>query len=146
MRQLTPTEPHGHFDFVAFLDEFDHAAHFNIVVVVVDTGAQLDFFDFDDFLFFASFVLFLLLFVFVLAEVEDFTDWRVSVRRYLDEVETGIRGHRERLVTPDDTNHVPAFVDKANAHDADFVVYPRPFPGRGKVQRWSGYVQSPLLV
>src|SRR5262245_1041240 len=34
VRELAPTEPHGHLHLVAFLDEFDHAAHFNIVIVV----------------------------------------------------------------------------------------------------------------
>ena len=133
MRQLTPTEPHGHFDFVAFLDEFDHAAHFNIVVVVIDTGAQFDFFDFDDFLFFARFVLFLLLFVFVLAEVEDFTDWRVSVRRYLDEVETGIGCHGERFVAPDDTHHLAPLVDEAHANATDLVIDAGSLAGGSKV-------------
>src|SRR5207249_9175567 len=39
MRQLAPAEPHGHLDLVALLDEFNHAAHFNIVIVIVDAGA-----------------------------------------------------------------------------------------------------------
>src|SRR6516162_7658600 len=145
MRQLTPAEPHCHLHLIALLDEFDHAAHFNVVVVVVDAVAQFNLFNFDDFLFFARFVLFLLFFVFVLAEVEDFADRRVGVRRYLDKIEAGIGGHRKRFVTPDDSDHVAALVDEANAQDGDVFVDPGPFPGGGKVQRWSSYVQSPLL-
>src|SRR6266446_2885249 len=122
MRQFAPAEPHGHLDLVAFLDEFDHAAHFYIVIVVVDAGAQLDFFDFDDFLLFAGFVLFLLLFIFIFAEIEDFTNRRVGGRRDLDEIETGIGGHGERLVALDDSHHVAALVDQAHAWNADLAV------------------------
>src|SRR6516162_3030684 len=143
MRQLTPAEPHGHLHLVTFLDEFDHAAHFNIVIVVIDAGAQFNLFHFDDFLFLASLVLFLLFFVLVLTEIKDFADRRVSVRCYLYEVETSIGGHRKRFVTSDDPDHVATLVDKANSHDGDFVVDPGSLPGRSKVHRWSSYVQSP---
>ena len=145
MRQLAPAEPHGHFHLVALLDEFDNAAHFNVVIMVINAGAQFNLFDFDDFLFFARFVLFLLLFVFVLSEVENFADRRVGVRRYLDEVETGVGGHRKRVITTDDTDHVAALVDKANTHDGNVVVDARSLPGGSNVKRWSSYVQSPLL-
>jgi hypothetical protein len=86
-----------------------------------------------------------LFFVFVLAKIEDFTDWRVGVRRYLDEVETGIGRQRERFVTTDDPNHVTALVYEAHAQDCDFAVDARPLPGGSSVKRWSSYVQSPLL-
>jgi len=56
-----------------------------------------------------------LFFVFVLTKIEDFADRRVGVRRYLDEVETGIGRQRERFVTTDDPNHVTALVDEAHA-------------------------------
>jgi len=86
-----------------------------------------------------------LFFVFVLAEVEDFADWRVGVRCYLDEVETGIGRHRERFVTPDDPNHVTALVDEAHTLDGNVVVDARSLPGGSNVKGWSSYVQSPLL-
>src|ERR1700730_147080 len=133
MRQLTPTEPHRHLDLVAFLDEFDHAAHFYIVIVVVDAGAQFDLFDLDDFLFFAGLILFLLLLVFIFAEIEDFADRRVGVRRYLDEIETGIRGHGERFIAPDDPHHVAALVDQAYLHHADLAVDPGSLAGGSEV-------------
>jgi len=86
-----------------------------------------------------------LFFVFVLAEVEDFADWRVGVRCYLDEVETGIGRHGERFGTSDDPDHVTPLVDEAHALDGNVVVDARSLPGGGEVQRWSSYVQSPLL-
>src|SRR5208282_216811 len=39
MRQLAPAKPHGHLHLVAFFDEFDHAAHLYIVIMVIDAGA-----------------------------------------------------------------------------------------------------------
>jgi len=97
------------------------------------------------FLFFPCFVLLLLLFVFVLTEVENFANRWIGVRRYLDEVETGIGGHRKRVVATDDTDHVAALVDETNAHDGDVVVDSGSLPGGSNVKRWSSYVQSPLL-
>jgi hypothetical protein len=101
--------------------------------VVVDARAQLDFFDLDDFLLFASLVLFLLLFIFILAEIENLADGRVGVRRYLDEIETSIGGHGERFVAPDDSHHVAALIDKAHAQNADLVVDAGPLAGGGEV-------------
>jgi len=85
------------------------------------------------FCFFAGFVLFLLLFVFILAEIEDFADRRVGVRSDLDEIETGIGGHGERFVARDDPHHVAALVDQAYAHHADLVVDPGSLAGGSKV-------------
>src|SRR6266446_9881974 len=144
MRELAPTEPHGHLDLVTLLDEFDHAAHFYIVIVIIDAGAQFDFFNLDDFLLLAGFVLFLLLLVFIFAEIEDFADRRVGVWRYLDEIETGIGGHGQRFVAPDDPHHVATLVDQAYLHHADLAVDPGSLAGGSKVQGWSGYLHSPL--
>src|SRR6266478_9148759 len=144
MRQLAPAEPHGHLDLVAFLDEFDHAAHFYIVIVVVDARAKLYFLDLDDFLLFASFVFLFLLFVFELAEIEDFANRRIGAGRDLDEVQAGIGSHCERFTAPDNPYHPAALVDKADAQNGDLLVDARPLAGGGHVHWWSGYVDSPL--
>ena len=80
----------------------------------------------------------------ILAEVEDLADRRIGVRRDFDEVETGLDGHGERFVAPDDTHHLAPLVDEADARDADLVVDPGPLTGGSEIHRWSGYVQSPL--
>ena len=82
---------------------------------------------------FAGFVLFLLFFVFIFAEIEDLAHWRVGVRRYLDEVETGVGGHGESLVALDDPNHIAALVDQAHTYDADLAVDPGSLAGGGEV-------------
>src|SRR6266436_189701 len=45
MRQLAPAEPHGYLNLVAFLDEFDHAAPLDVVIVIVDARTQFNFLD-----------------------------------------------------------------------------------------------------
>src|SRR5258708_15904073 len=97
MRQLAAAEAHGHLDLVAFLDEFEHAAHLDVVVVVVDAGAQLDLLDLDDLLLLARLVAALLLLVFELAEIEDLDHRRVRVGGDLDEIETRLKGTLQGL-------------------------------------------------
>jgi hypothetical protein len=101
--------------------------------VVIDAGAEFNLLNFDDFLFFAGFVLSLLFFVFILAKIKDFADRRVGIRRYLDEIETGVGRHRERFVTPDYPDHITALVDQAHALDGNVVVDARPLAGGGEV-------------
>jgi hypothetical protein len=145
MRQFAPAEPHRHFDLVAFLEELRHTAQFNVIIVIVDTRAQLDLFDLDDLLLFACLVLFLLFFVFVFAEVEDFADRRVGVGRNFDQIKAGIGGHGKRFVARNDPNHIAPIIDQPDAANTDFFVDPRPLAGGGQVHWWSWYLNSPLF-
>ena len=130
MRELAATEAHGHFDLVALLDEFEHAAHLNVVVVIVDAGTQLDLLDLDDLLLFARLVAALLLLVFVLAEVENLADRRIGVGRDFDEIEAGLDGLGERVVAGDDPQHLAPFVHQPDAWREDVVVDAGAFFGR----------------
>src|SRR5260221_13631340 len=47
VRQLAPTEPHGHLDLVALADEFLHGAHLDVIIVIVDAWAKFNFLDLD---------------------------------------------------------------------------------------------------
>jgi hypothetical protein len=82
--------------------------------------------------------------VFILTEIEDFADWRIGIGRDFDEIETGLDGHGERFVAPDNTHHLAPLVDEAYARDADLVIDPGSLTGGSEIQRWSGYVLSPL--
>src|SRR5207302_7627348 len=82
--------------------------------------------------------------VFILAEIKDLADRGIGVRRDFDEIETGLDGHGERFVAPDDTHHLTPLVDEADARDADLVVDPGSLTGGSEIQWWSGYVQAPL--
>src|SRR5713101_7786988 len=146
MRQLAAAEAHGHFDLVAFLDEFEHAAHLDVVVVVVDAGAQLDLLDLDDLLLLARLVAALLLLVFVLAEIEDLADGGIGVGRYLDQVEAGFARLDESLAAGDDPEHLTSLVHETDPGAEDLFVDARAiFRGR-RGKRWSGYLGSPSIV
>src|SRR6266568_2258523 len=144
VRQLAAAEAHGDFHLVALADEADHAAHLDVVVVLVDAGAQLDLLDLDDLLLLARLVLLLLLLVFVFAVIEDLADRRLGARRDLDEVETGLIGHGERFVPGDYPDHTPLLIDEAYAGDSDFFIDARTFAGRREIHWWPGYLPSPV--
>jgi hypothetical protein len=74
-----------------------------------------------------------LFFVFILAKIEDLADWRIGIRCYLDEVETGIRRHGERFAAPDNTHHLTPFIDEADAHNTDLVIDTGALAGGSKV-------------
>src|SRR4029077_4801703 len=119
------------------------AAHLDRVIVVIDARAQLDLFDLDDLLLFTGFVLFLLFFILELAVIEDLADRRIGIGPHLDKVETGIGRHLDRLIAPDNSDHLAVFVDEAHARHADLVVDAGSLAGGGGVKGWSGYVASP---
>src|SRR5262245_44837522 len=52
VRELTTAEAHRDLHLVAFVDEALHAAHLDVVIVIVDARAQLDLFDLDHLLLF----------------------------------------------------------------------------------------------
>ena len=99
--------------------------------MAVDIGSQLDFLNVYGFLFFPGFVLFLLFFVFELAVIHDFADWRVGIIRDDDEVETQIRGAVESIVPGHDADLLSFGADQANFSrlyhfiDGPFVLYRR---------------------
>src|SRR5258708_21204170 len=115
MRQLAAAEAHGHLDLVAFLDEFEHAAHLDVVVVVVDAGAQLDLLDLDDLLLLARLVAALLLLVFELAEIEDLDHRRVGVGGALDATEARLKG---TVAGPPPVQHTSTFAPPLAHSDA----------------------------
>src|ERR1700730_2452737 len=133
MRQLAAAEAHGHLDLVAFLDEFEHAAHLDVVVVVIDAGAQLDLLDLDDLLLLARLVAALLFLVFELAEIEDLDHRRVSIGGDLDEIEACLEGALQGLAARHDADHLAALIDKADARHADLLVDAWTVPGRRHV-------------
>src|ERR1700722_1123806 len=125
MRHLAAAEAHDHFHLVAFTDEFEHGAHLDVVVVIVDAGAELDLLDLDHLLLLARGVEALLLLVFVFAEIEDLADGGIGLGGDLDQIEGGFGGPGESLVTGDDADHVAALVHQAQTRRGDFVVDPR---------------------
>jgi hypothetical protein len=94
--------------------------------VLFDRRADLDFLDVDDFLLLAGLVGLFLLFIFVLAVVENLADRRIGGGRDFDEVETGFFCGGDGFAGGDDPDLLAVRTDQADAVDADFVVDARP--------------------
>ena len=80
-------ELHDGFHAVAFLEEADGVVLFEIVIVVIGVGAELELLHLDDVLFAFGFVLLLFVFVLPLAVVHRFGDGRLGGGGDQDEVE-----------------------------------------------------------
>ena len=122
VRHLTTAEPDGELHLILILKELVRVAHFCLIIVIVDTWPHLDFFEFDNLLPFPSLVGFLLLFVFKLAEVHDFADWRVYIWRYLNEIEAGIGGAVERITGANYPEVVTFIIEEADIRNANIAI------------------------
>src|SRR5262249_37599265 len=125
MGELATTEPQRDLHLVAIFEEALDGAHLHVVIVIIDAGPHLDLFDFDDLLALARFGGLLLLLVFVFAVIEDLGHGRRGVRRYLDEVETGIDRAGQGISHGDDTKVLAGMVNQADFAGADIFIHPR---------------------
>ena len=139
MRHFATAEAKGDFDLVAFFHERLHRAQLHLVVVLVDVRADLDLLDLDHLLLFARFVLLFLDFVFVFAEIENFTNWRISVRADLKQVEANGVGAQNSVARAQNALHFPVLVDETDLGNADFLVNAWPVAGGRCRHGSSGY-------
>jgi hypothetical protein len=86
-------EPQRDLDLVAFLEEFHHRAHLDLIIMGIGSGAELDFLDLDDVLLLARFGLALLRLILVFAKIHDLADRRLGVGRDFDQIKSGFFGH-----------------------------------------------------
>ena len=120
---LAAAEPQRHLHLVAVLEEADHVAHLDIVVMGVGVRAELDLLDLDDLLLLPRLAFALLRFVLELAEVHDLADRRRGVGGDLDEVEAGIFGHPEAAVGGHDADVLAVCSDEPYFVGPDAIVY-----------------------
>src|SRR5215831_18509353 len=141
MGELATTEPQRDLHLVAIFEEALDGAHLHVVIVIIDAGPHLDLFDFDDLLALAGFGGLLLLLVFVFAVIEDLGHGRGGVRRYLDEVETGIDRAGQGISHGDDTKVLAGLVNQADFAGADIFIHPRTgWLALGRGSHWTTYV------
>ena len=96
-----------------------------LVVVLVDLGAELDLLDLDHLLVLPSFARALLLLVLILAEIHDAADRRHRRRRDLDQVEPFLLGNRQGLRRRHDAELRAGVVNYPDFADPDAFVDPR---------------------
>ncbi len=78
VRHFPALKPQRHLNLVALVEEPTHRLGFDLIIVLVDAGPHLDFFNFDDLLFLLGFGFLLLLLVFELAVVKNLANGRLS--------------------------------------------------------------------
>jgi hypothetical protein len=93
MGHLTATETQARLDLVALSEEADSLVLLGLVVVLVDSYAELDFFNCDDFLLLTGGSLALFLFVEIAAVVLNAAHRWDGVGRDLDEVKAALPGN-----------------------------------------------------
>src|SRR6185503_5103261 len=125
MRHLPAAEEDRRLDLVAILEEALDVLLLELVVVLVDLGAELDLFDLDHLLVLPSLTRALLLLVLILAEIHDAADRRHRRRRDLDQVEPLLLGDGESLRRRHDAELCARIVDHSDFTDPDAFVYPR---------------------
>src|SRR6056297_290614 len=147
MRHLAASKTQRHLDLVARLEELEHVAHLDVIVVRVGVGAELDFLDLDGLLLLACLGLAFLLFVLVLSEIHDLADRRLRIRRYFHEVEPDLLGHLERPGGRNNADILAIGTDEADFVCADAAVDAGSGIARGwRVVRSAGYGFGPCVV
>jgi len=131
MRHLTTPEAQGDFNLVALLEEAADRFHLGVVVVLIDTGAQLDFLDFNDLLLFARLGRLLLFKKAEFPVIENFADRRLRGRNDLDEIQPGLIGGLLRILSLHDAPVVTFGVDELDFASANFSIDTGPVLLRG---------------
>ncbi len=121
-RLLASTEHDGHLDFRSRLQEPDHVTPFGRIVVIIDLGSQLLFFDDGLLLVLARLARLLRRLVFELAVVHDLADRWSGIRGNFDKVEIGVRGDAKGVFDTHDAYLLASWSDQADFRYADAFV------------------------
>ena len=131
MRHLAAAEKDRRLHLVAVSEEALDVLLLELIVVLVDLGPELDFFDVDDLLVLLRFARPLLFLVLILAEIHDPADGRHGGGRNLHQVQPLLLRDGEGLRRRHDAQLLPVIVDDPNFPyadafvDANTVVTPR---------------------
>ncbi len=96
---FAPPKSQSYLDLVAILKKPLHRPDFYIVIVIINIRAHLDLFDLDYFLLLLRFSFFLLLLVFIFTVIENFTNWRLRIWGYLDEIKARLNSDFNRVLS-----------------------------------------------
>jgi hypothetical protein len=122
VRHLAPTEEDGDFHLVPGIEEFRRLPPLGFEVVVVDLGPDADLFQLDDMLMATGLTLLAALLVAVFAVVHEPADGRHGIRRHLDQVESTLARHLERIECRDDADLLAVLIDEPDLANPDTLV------------------------
>ena len=145
MRHLPATKAKRNLDLVAFIEEFEDRTHFDIVIMRIDIGTELDFLDLNGLLFFARLRRLLLSLELVLPEIHDLAHGDLPVYCNLYEIETSLLSSGERVALIGGAAILARLVNELNIARNDGFVYARPLL-RGRASDGTAYLTSPMVV
>ena len=123
IRDFPSTEPDTNLDFVAIFEPAARIFDFELRMVFVRFGAQLNLFDFDLLLRFACFALLFRLLVDELAKIHNSGDRWFGVWCYFHQIEFCLLRKPDGLHCLQDTQVASLGIDNSNFRDADFSIH-----------------------
>lgn len=145
MRHLASAKAERYFDLVAFIEELLNRTHFDIVIMRIDIGTELDFLNLDGLLFFARLSSLLLRLELVLPEIHDLADGGFPVSRNLHEIETNLLSSGKRVALICCAVILARLIDELNITCNNGFVYARPLFS-GRACDGTAYLTSPVFV
>ena len=121
---LAPPKEDRQLDLVSGVEELRGLPAFGLEVMVVDLGPDADLFQLDDVLVAAGLALFATLLVPKLAVVHKPADGRHRIGRHLDQVESTLARHLERVKCWNDPDLLAVLVDQPDLTNPDALVDP----------------------
>ena len=122
MGHLAAAESQAGFYFIAFGQEADGLVFLRLVIVLVNSYRELDFFDSDDFLLLARSPLALFFFVEIPPVILDAADGRNSVRRNFHKIEPSIPGDSQGFIGRQNAKLLTVLIDNADFTRADALI------------------------
>ena len=145
MRHLTSAKAECYFDLVAFIEELLNRPHFDIVIMRIDIGTELDLLNLDGLLFFARLRSLLLSLELVLPEIHDLADGDLPINRNLHEIETNLLSSGKRVALICCAVILARLIDELNIACNNGFVYARPLFS-GRACDGTAYLTSPVFV
>src|SRR5437763_1881104 len=143
-RSVATQEAQRDFHLVAFFEEAAHRLHFYIIVMVVDTGPQLNLLDLDNLLALTGFGGLLLFEKAEFSVVEDFADRRSGIGDDLDEIQSGFFRELERLFRRGWALVLALCINQLHSGNANIAVSAGPLFLRGRSSfHWTANGMSP---
>jgi hypothetical protein len=121
---LAAAEEDGQLDLISGIEELRGLPTFGFEVMVIDLGPDANLFQLDDMLMAAGLTLFAALLVSKLAVVHEPADGWHGVGRHLDQVESSLARHLERVKCWNDADLLAVLVDQPDFANPDALVDP----------------------
>src|SRR5215217_7751338 len=121
---LAAAKEDSQLDLVAGVEELRRLPAFRLEVMVIDLGSNADLFQLDDVLMAAGLALFAALLVPKLAKVHEPANGGHGIGRHLDQVESPLARHLERVKCWNDADLLAVLVDQPDLANPDALVDP----------------------